>query len=750
MATRTPPSYRDKDDFGRPKPLSLQTDNWRSAIRFRRKRRQIFFFLAICTIVYLFLHSKWWNDVLLADGTDHATSPNTPPKDNKFSSAPPSHNAVPIDPSMKSTDPNASKFIYSGPVRFLGLYETLAKIQGFSTKLRNKHVVFVAANMNTASILAGVACEMSVLKKNVVHLALAGRNEVSIEFFKKANGMNSEGCGVIVHDARPDYASISTDERMGISLRSGLKYIKEYVGPTVFVSDMDREDLWFQKAIVQKTKELSITHIKLPHDVSTIPWFQKLDAVALAAWDKPLIDIIIHADSHSGQLIRLLKSLKNADYFTAPLPRLYIDLSPDTDETIRNFINGFTWPSKDRLFVRHRISPRSTSLDDDPIALVESFYPNSKDSAALILSSNIELSPFYYHFLFYSILEYKHSSSQFALDSSLIYGISLDAPLSRVDGKPFDEASIYSKGNQKIPYLYAAPTTHATLFFGSHWRLLHLYLTRRLDKAYTEGVDYTTPATLSKSTASWKKHFIELLTAGGYVMLYPNFDPSDSLAVYHTEAEAEVSARTKEKGVMGVNNILNHLPGGALPLWNTITMIGMDGVKTDLDGLLTTAIDYKKKILGKCGGLKKDDGMEDSVDDLFCDGDEGVREKQKLNRLKEARAEREEADQRAKEEEKKKLKDDQEKVSESEKVNREKEQNKLEKAKQERVGDQTAKSERVIGRETAPTGSKGGVPKVIPNKIVSLDDLDNVPVEINGESVNVKGEKAKAKAKGKV
>lgn len=661
-----------------------------------------------------------------------------------------------IDPSMKSTDPNASKFIYNGPIRFLGLYETLAKVQSFNSRLRNRHVVFVAANMNTASILAGVACEMSTAKKNVVHLALVGRNELSIEFFRKANGMNGDGCGVIIHDARPDYASVSTDERMGRSLKSALKYIQEYITPTVFISDTDREDLWFQKSIVQKAKELSITHIRLPHDVSTIPWFQKLDAVSLGAWDKPSIDIVIHADSHSGQLIRLLKSLKNADYFTASPPRLYIDLNPDTDPTIREFIDSFAWPSKDRIFVRHRITPRSTSLDDDPTEFVESFYPNGKESAVLFLSANIELSPFYYHFLFYSILEYKHSNAQFALDSSLIYGISLDAPLSHIDGEPFDPSTVVpssssseSEDRYLTPYLYAAPTTHATLFFGSHWRLLHLYIAKRLDKAYTEGVDYSIPATVPSSFPQWTKHFIELLTAGGYFMLYPNFDPSDSLAVYHTEAESAVTATAKERGIMRVNNILNYLPGGALPIWTGLPIIGMDGVKTDLDKVLDMATEYKKKILKKCGGLKKDDGVEDSVDDLFCDGDEEIKEKQRLERLDAGKVEREAEKERADEEEAKKLEEGKKKVLESERVIREKERKRLakikkeqEKLKPEAEGDNVGREEeprQAVKPEKDSTGAADGRPKIIPHKIVSLDDLDNVPVEVNGEQINANG-----------
>ncbi|KAK6332409.1 hypothetical protein TWF696_003125 [Orbilia brochopaga] len=767
-----PPKYRDKDDLGRPKSgsspfLHDAASNWRaSTFRFRRKRRTIFVFLAICAIVYLLLHSRWWNAVLVVEdrqqrGTNddlgsssydyYSSSSGRKVKPSHGKSG--SHKAASAD----SKDAHISKFTYDGPVRFVHLYETLSRVQQFHFRLRNPHVVFIAASMNTASILAGLACEMSAAKRNVVHLVLAGRSEISIEFFKKANGMaHNDACSVVIHDARPDKAGISTDARMTLAIRSAVRYIKDYIGPTVLVTDTEREEAWFRSAVTSKAEELQIAHVTLPYDISTIPWLQKLDALSLGSWHKPAIDIVIHADAHSGRLVRLLKTLEKADYFNAPLPRLFIDLDPSTDKSVRDFITSYKWPSKDRLFVRHRILPKS-SAQDDPLAFVESFFPNSENSAVLLLSPNIELSPFYYHYLFYAILEYKHSNAQSGLDPNLIYGISLDLPLTLLDGKPFDPTILSSdespasesakkKPNSDSPFFYAAPSTHATLFFGTHWRLLHLYLAKRLDAAYTKGVDYSLPSKISSTIPQWVSYFAELLTAGGYTMLYPNFAPSDSLAVYHPPKEASsVTARTQQD-VMRSNNILNQLPNGRLPLWSELPVLGMDGTRTTIASGLTAAQKYKSQILSKCGGVKRNDGEDDSVDDLFCSNGEAVQERKRLAR--EHQRQRELEAQAEAEAERKALarnaleakRREREQAEAAEKMPNKPPTPEAPVAAQPLV--EQAKSpveEEPVDDDDAPKAAgAAAAPRmpVIHNKIISLADLEDVPVEVNGETVH--------------
>ncbi|KAF3924015.1 hypothetical protein ABW21_db0205030 [Orbilia brochopaga] len=775
-----PPKYRDKDDLGRPKPSPFLHDaasNWRSStFRFRRKRRTIFVFLAICAIIYLLLHSRWWNAVLVADDAnldrqhrvagdgsyDFYSSSSSGRKVKSSHTGSGSHSSVSTD----SKDSTTSKYTYDGPIRFVHLYETLSRVQQFHFRLRNPHVVFIAANMNTASILAGLACEMSAAKRNVVHLVLAGRNEISVEFFKKANGMaHNDACSVIIHDARPDKAGISTDTRMALAVRSAVRYIKDYVGPTVLVTDSDREDAWFRAAITQKAEELQIAHVTLPHDVSTIPWLPKLDAMSLGSWHKPAIDIVIHADAHSGRLVRLLKTLEKADYFNAPLPRLFIDLDPSTDKSVRDFITSYKWPSKDRLFVRHRILPKSSTRDDDALSIVESFFPNSENSAVLLLSPNIELSPFYYHYLFYAILEYKHSNAQSGLDPNLIYGISLDLPLTLLDGKPFDPAILSSddaaadestkkKTDTDSPFFCAAPSTHATLFFGTHWRLLHLYIARRLDSAYTKGVDYSLSFKVSPQKPQWVGFFAELLSAGGYTMLYPNFAPSDSLAVYHPPKEASSATSQTQQDVMRSNNILNLLPNGRLPLWSDLPVLGMDGSRTTVAAGLAAARKYKTRILSKCGGVKRNDGEEDTVDDLFCSNGEAIQERKRLARVQQQQRQRElEAEAEAEKEAqaaaqaKKALEASRREQAE---IANEETQNAQVKLPEPAAAKPIVEEEEKPSPEEGPADSDtpkaaappAAVPRtpVIHNKIISLADLENVAVEVNGETVRPQDE----------
>merc|ERR1711964_472766 len=74
-------------------------------------------------------------------------------------------------------------------------------------------------------------------------------------------------------------------------------------------------------------------------------WMNLLDSASLSAWNKVTVDIIIHAQpSASGSLIRLLESLKKADFSSSALPRLTIELPHDIDEPSRRYLERFRWP----------------------------------------------------------------------------------------------------------------------------------------------------------------------------------------------------------------------------------------------------------------------------------------------------------------------------------------------------------------------------------------------------------------------
>src|SRR4051812_9022869 len=66
---------------------------------------------------------------------------------------------------------------------------------------------------------------------------------------------------------------------------------------------------------------------------------------AYLAWNYINIEIIVQvAPGESGSLIRLLKSLENADYFSSLTPGVTIELPPSIDIPTLQFLEGYTWP----------------------------------------------------------------------------------------------------------------------------------------------------------------------------------------------------------------------------------------------------------------------------------------------------------------------------------------------------------------------------------------------------------------------
>src|SRR2546421_86561 len=133
-----------------------------------------------------------------------------------------------------------------------------------------------------------------------------------------------------------------------------------------------------------------------------------------AAWNAITIDIVVQPPPESsGSLIRLLKSLQQADYFGSPPPRLSIDLPAKVDRATLQFLDHFEWPPKredsmephiKQLTVRHRISRQHISSEEASVRFLESFYPLSPEkSHVLVLSPQTELSPLYYHYLKYTL-----------------------------------------------------------------------------------------------------------------------------------------------------------------------------------------------------------------------------------------------------------------------------------------------------------------------------------------------------------
>ncbi|KAI9662689.1 MAG: hypothetical protein M1831_002732 [Alyxoria varia] len=453
---------------------------------------------------------------------------------------------------------------YEGPVKFYTLGSTLRAIGTTNGHLKkNKNVLFAASDLKAAADLIPLACQMTQWKRNYVHMVLMGRDHVPIEEIQRVNGVDKNVCDIYWHDARPDHRDESTELRMEISVAGALGHCEEFMHPQAVITGTgEHKDHFFTKAMRRKTKDLHQTLIELPRNkLQSLSWVTRLEASALNAWHSATLDILVQAPKDSSApLIRLLKSLKSADYSGFTPPRLILELPHKLNQDVLSYIDGFTWPPsqyqtqppKNEIILRRRIPERRALAREASTRFVESFYPsNPSNSHVLVLSPRAELSPVYYYYLKYNLLEYKYSSTT----TPNVFGISLESPSVHLNGSTaFEPPSSPSRhtstdGQDLQPYLWQAPNSNAALYFGEKWVEFHSFLSK-LQTAFSHP---TTKEHLrkrrkvvSERTPSWAEHLLDLMRARGQYMLYPGLNggpsrlephdkPFDSLAIVHNE-----------------------------------------------------------------------------------------------------------------------------------------------------------------------------------------------------------------------
>ena len=93
-----------------------------------------------------------------------------------------------------------TKHWFDGPIKFYDLASSLSAIEK-NTKgggLNTQHVLFAASNVKSAGSLLPLACEMATFKRNHVHFAFMGRDDISLDLLKEVNGVKA-GCDVWFH-----------------------------------------------------------------------------------------------------------------------------------------------------------------------------------------------------------------------------------------------------------------------------------------------------------------------------------------------------------------------------------------------------------------------------------------------------------------------------------------------------------------------------------------------------------------------
>jgi hypothetical protein len=382
----------------------------------------------------------------------------------------------------------------------------------------------------------------------------------------------------------------------------------------------------------------------------------------ITAWNKVSVDLLVHApQSSSGSLIRLLDSLKAADFFSSAPPRLTVELPHEVDEPTRRYLETFKWPpradhnSGNLLTLHHRIPQRGLTPEENSIRFLESFWPaNPLLSHVFVVSPQMELSPLFFHYLKYTMLEYKYSEVKLdgseAYDENLL-SISLDLPSAYLNNSEIFTAPLLN-GTQKsriTPFLWQAPNSNAALYFGDKWIELHDFVARSLSSQHL----LPTPATLneklvSKTYPSWLEHVLKLARTRGYWTLYPNFENPDALASLHSElyqppeeyredldldAIDPVSELTADPAhylslkhsetPLATKSLLSILPfGGELPRVADMPLLSWDGEEINAAEIGTHAVNFSQTFRREVGGCeaseKEKNRMDLSAADLFC------------------------------------------------------------------------------------------------------------------------------------
>ncbi|KAI2606892.1 uncharacterized protein GGS25DRAFT_522410 [Hypoxylon fragiforme] len=650
--------------------------NWHpTRIHPRRSLKRIAIVLFVATLVIVF-----FKNIPVLGPNVRMRRPHYTYTDLESSNAPrrPAYGRPQLSPSKPNSRPPTER-IFNGPVRFLDLAPTLHAITGTrGSMLNNRNILFAASSLKSAAMLLPIACQMGSELKSYVHFALMSRSDIDMRELRKVNGID-DSCQLIFHDARPDYAQVSTDDRMENAVFRAFHHIFNYMHPQAILIDGSiDEETFFIRGAQQHANVKKTTLIELPRKAAKrLAWLAKLDSQALHMWNKNHIDILIRAvPGSSGSLIRLLRSLSAADYTSSAVPHLTIELPHDIDPPTKRFLETFMWPpahtnnpANTRLLsLRHRIPRQKVGEEESSIQFLESFWPaEPQHSHVLVLSPQVELSSDFFHYLIYSLLEYKYSAvATHQRWGRHLFGISLEQPLKKLDGKQELSAPSLLKSSGageasdeeiSTSFLWQAPSSSAVLFLGEKWMELHDFVSRSLEakREFDEVPTLLSEKIVSTQHPSWLEHALRLARVRGYWMLYPGSDTAQNLATVHSElshipeeyanqegSKVTLAEDASEEEIENVRqkiragseitlapvSLLDSLPHeGNLRPFGDLPILTWDGQSADFEELNSLAATYATEFREKVGRCtvdsaevsKKQEGP--TTEDLFCTTD---------------------------------------------------------------------------------------------------------------------------------
>ncbi|RPA85880.1 hypothetical protein BJ508DRAFT_411848 [Ascobolus immersus RN42] len=558
-------------------------------------------------------------------------------------------------PSIGKQDKDDAEYTYDGQIRFPRLYRTISTGPASGRYARNRIVLFVAGNVDSATKLATLACQMAREGRNIVQFAFMMRDDMDIGQWATMNGVGEEGgdCRIGLHDARLEYGDISTLRRSKRGVKAALAHFRSFMHPQVVLFDGDGELEWWLEAVKEGCQDIATPSISLPKGFMELAsWFTKLDSGALKAWNDIKVHIVVRVGEHNGNLIRLLRSLAASDTFglkeeafqlTVEIPRR---MQPSIFTF--DFLRGYSWPSRNRIRLKRSLTLSFDSPDTVTAAIrfAEEWYPSDDKSYLLLLDDNVEVSQYFWHWVWYNVLQHRHTFDLDTPDTEM-YGISF-LPYSE-DPLPFDSPPLARDLHSQ--FLLSTPSANATLLFPKHFLHYRYYLSG-LDQSLTSAFERSTHfiSRRGESTGvdtSRVPHFLRplhtLAKARGWGMLYPSLpslSQSDELPVYIRSHDnlpstprlfAENVDQTQPRKVLASSNTagLSYLPQkGDLLKYEAIPWVDEESgklvdssVAADMSPIEESALKFRMGITGCYDDESNKGGWKDriaAVWDLFC------------------------------------------------------------------------------------------------------------------------------------
>ncbi|GAB5593036.1 hypothetical protein Unana1_07936 [Umbelopsis nana] len=488
-------------------------------------------------------------------------------------------------------------------------------------------ILFVVDGPRQARALRPLFCRFHVLGRTKVHVVVTGESRgMAAAQLREALGKYIAPCvNVNILDLDVDYGELrglpaGESAPLASQVAHDLARLLSALRPHLVINVHQLSNPVFQGTSVA-SRVSGVTTITLPlDDVRHSLWMADLPMVALQNWHTVAVNLVIITDRRPHSLSRLIRSASNAHYLGDKVS-LSINMEQTADKVTRLIVANAPWPHGSKN-VRHRI--RKGGLMP---AIVESWYPTSNDDYAIFLEDDVEVSPYFYLWVKYSILRYRYGDPSDRSD--LLFGISLYSPRNTemgMEGRRLfhpDWVLNATSLDPRTPFLLQVPCSWGAVYFPEHWREFHEYVTARLvDLENGAKLNISVPESRSNRWKnSWKRYFIEMIYLRGYTMLYPNFQNFTSFSTNHLEFGTHVKHERKAieqflVPLMETDSILQELPRHRLPAWQELPVLDLWAKLSSNEEL----IERGKKLHAVVSSCPRRDDKVNSFDpqDMLC------------------------------------------------------------------------------------------------------------------------------------